>query len=69
MAGIPSVVISTLMGPYVAYGMTGMRNDTSSIILFGVVNVIQALVAGQLLIACIFLTSNQVLKPDWHKKP
>ena len=59
-AGLPGIVVNTLLGSYAAYGMAGLRNDASSVVLFGLVNVLQAMVAMQVLIACVFLTTNQV---------
>lgn len=60
MTGLPGTIINTLLGSLATYGMAGLRNDGRSIILYSVVNVVQAGIATQLVLMCIFFTSNQV---------
>lgn len=65
-AGMPCIAIGSLVGAYAAYAMCGLRDDAGSILLHGIINVLQALIAAQLLVACIFLTTNQVGLP-WSR--
>ena len=61
IAGLPAIIVNTLAGAYIAYAMSGLRDDTSSIVMFGVINVVHAVASIQLLICCIFLTTSQVI--------
>ncbi len=53
-------MLNTLCGSYAIYGLSGLRYAAGPIILFGVLMVLQAVIAIQLLTFCVYLTPNQV---------
>lgn len=63
MAGFPFIAINTLCGAYAIYGLSGLRYTYGSILLFGVLMVLQAIIAIQLMTFCVYLTPNQVCFP------
>jgi len=62
-AGAPFVVINTVMGGLMAYGLTGLRYTGYAIVMYLVVLCLQALISNQLQIFCVWLTPNQVPPP------
>ena len=59
-AGLPFIVINTLLGSLTTYGLSGLRYEGSAIVLFAIVLVLQSLVAIQLMTFCVWVTPNQV---------
>ena len=67
--GAPFVIVNTIAGGLMAFGLTGLRYTGVSIVLYMVVLCLQSLTSNQLQIFCVWLTPNQVpltLKPLVH---
>ena len=58
-AGFPFIVLNSLCGAYAAYGFSALRYTAAAIILYGVMIALQSLIAIQIMITCVYLTSNQ----------
>ena len=58
-AGFPFILLNTLCGAYCAYGFSALRYTAHSIILYGVIVGLQSLIAIQVMIFCVYVTSNQ----------
>ena len=58
-AGAPFVIVNTIAGGLMAYGLTGLRYAGYAIVLYLVVLCLQALISNQLQIFCVWLTPNQ----------
>lgn len=61
-SGAPFVIINTVAGGLMAYGLTGLRYTGYAIVLYLVVLCLQSLISNQLQIFCVWLTPNQVLQ-------
>ena len=59
-AGFPFILLNTLCGAYCAYGLSALRYSASAVILWGVMMALNALIAIQLMVFCVYLTPNQV---------
>ena len=59
-AGTPFVIVNTIAGGLMAFGLTGLRYTGKSIVLYLVVLCLQSLTSNQLQIFCVWLTPNQV---------
>ena len=59
-AGLPFVVVNTLCGALAAYGFAGLRYTAAAIVLFGIILVLQSLIAIQILVFCVYVSSDQV---------
>ena len=59
-AGLPFIVINTLCGALAAYGFAGLRYTPSAIILYSIILVLQSLIAIQVMVFCVYVSSNQV---------
>lgn len=59
-AGLPFVILNTLCGAYAAYGLAGLQYEWRAILIYGVIIVLQSIIAIQLMIFCVYLTPNQV---------
>ena len=58
--GTPFVIVNTIAGGLMAFGLTGLRYTGKSIVLYLVVLCLQSLTSNQLQIFCVWLTPNQV---------
>ena len=54
------MVINTLCGALAAYGLAGLRYTPAAIVLFGIILVLQSLIAVQILVFCVYVSSDQV---------
>ncbi len=52
-------MLNSLCGAYAAYGFSALRYTAAAIILYGVMIALQSLIAIQIMITCVYLTSNQ----------
>ena len=59
-AGLPFVVINTLCGALAAYGFAGLRYTPAAVVLFGIILLMQSLIAIQILVFCVYVSSDQV---------
>ncbi len=59
-AGLPFILVNTLCGAFAAYGFSGLRYTPAAIVLYGVIMLLQSLIAIQVLVFCVYVTSNQV---------
>lgn len=59
-AGMPIIILNSVVGGYALYGMAGLRNNASSIVLHGVINLVQSGASMQLLVACVYLSKSLV---------
>ena len=59
-AVLPFIVINTLCGALAAYGFAGLRYTPTAIILYSVILVLQSLIAIQVMVFCVYVSSNQV---------
>ena len=59
-AGLPFIVINTLCGALAAYGFAGLRYTPAAIILYSIILVLQSLIAIQVMVFCVYVSSNQV---------
>ena len=59
--GLPFVILNTLCGAYATYGLANLRYEWHAILLYGVIIVLQSIIAIQLMIFCVYLTPNQVI--------
>lgn len=60
VTGTPFVIVNTIAGGLMAFGLTGLRYSGKSIVLYLVVLCLQSLTSNQLQIFCVWLTPNQV---------
>ena len=58
-AASPFIVANALVGGYIAYGLSALRWSLSAVITFGVLQSVNALVAVQCVVLCVYLTPNQ----------
>ncbi|KAK9790760.1 hypothetical protein WJX73_006620 [Symbiochloris irregularis] len=58
-AGSPFVIMNTIAGALMAYGLAGLRNDTRAIFIWMSIISLHALVSNQFLVTCIWLTPTQ----------
>ncbi len=54
------MIVNTLCGAYAVYGLAGLHYEWRAILLYGVIMVLQSIIAIQLMIFCVYLTPNQV---------
>ena len=54
------MLLNTFIGSLAAYGLAGLRNEASAIILNIVITGLQSLISTQLQVFCVWLTPNQV---------
>ena len=58
-SGFPFILLNTLCGAYCAYGLSALRYTASAVLLWGVMMALNALIAIQLMVFCVYLTPNQ----------
>ena len=57
--GLPFILLNTLCGAYCAYGLASLRYTAAAVLLWGVLMALNALIAIQLMVFCVYLTPNQ----------
>ena len=62
-AAFPFVLVNSVLGTLVAYGLAGLRDQASAVFLNALFSALEGLISTQLLISCVWLTPNQVRNP------
>jgi len=60
LASGPFVVLNTLIGGFAAYGLAALKPGVKHVVIYGLLQSLQALTAVQLMVFAVYLTPNQV---------
>ena len=60
LASAPFVVLNTLIGGFASYGLAALKTGARHVVIYGLLQSLQALTAVQLMVFAVYLTPNQV---------
>ena len=60
LASAPFVVLNTLIGGFASYGLAALKPGARHVVIYGLLQSLQALTAVQLMVFAVYLTPNQV---------
>ena len=66
---MPFIIVNTMCGAYAAYGFAGLRYTGAAVALYGVMLVLQSLIAIQVMVFSVYVSPNQarILPQQLHR--